>query len=1008
MVFSSCVTKLYNVRFRTSDRGPVSVGQSFSLAKARIPEKRGHARQSSGLSPGDLVYGTAKRDLECGQRVVEPRSEQESMTPERWEKIKELVDAGLEREDGARARFLDEACAGDSLLRSEVGELIASHEQAGSFMTAPAYDAATTLVAEDADLIGRRIGPYQAVRELGHGGMGAVYLAVRADEAYRKEVAVKVVKRGMDTEGIIRSFRTERQILASLDHPNIARLLDGGTTEDGRPYFVMDYVEGLPLDVYCDTHKMSIAGRLTLFRTVCSAVHYAHERGVIHRDLKPGNILVTPAGIPKLLDFGIAKVLNPELSSGTIGTTTTVRPLTPGYASPEQIRGDAITPESDVYSLGVLLFELLTGHRPYRVRGHTPQELERVICEQEPEKPSTIVSRSRIEEPRDGDDSRRSRITPASVSEARDDQPDALRHRLAGDIDNVVLMALRKEPGRRYASVEQLSEDLHRHLEGLPVRARKSTLRYRTTKLVARNRATAITAAISSIAILTLVDIAFFPHPLWTRPPALALGSARVVTAEELSRDPASAVGKTGMHRRSLAVLPFQPLVGTAPDESLEFGIADALISELSHLRQLTVRPAESVRKYAGPGQAPEVAADELGVDTLLVGRVDQAGDRIRLSVQLISPRDNRVLWTNTFDEQWAHIFAVETAIATQVARALTLPVTNDERQRLAKRDTDNPAAYREYLLGRHFWSQRTPAGLTTGLQHFARAIELDPNYALAHAGMADSYVAFASFRVSSANDAYLKARAGAVRALELDPTLSEALSALAMVNLYYEWNWMAAERAFKRALALNPDDGTTRMRYAMALPYFERFDDALREIARARETDPLSLVISSNVGKILHLARRYDEAIEEHRKALVLDPNFWGTHNNLGLTYVVTGAYGQAVVEFQRAIDLSENSEAKANLAYAYAVSGRPREAKKILHELETRSRQAYSSPFDIAAAYAGLGDRDRAFAWLERAYNERARPMPSLKINPLFDSLRADPRFAALTRRMRIFDVN
>jgi serine/threonine protein kinase/tetratricopeptide (TPR) repeat protein len=912
------------------------------------------------------------------------------MTPERWEKIKDLVEAGLERERGARALFLDEVCTGDPSLRTDVEELIDSHEQAAGFMVMPAFEAATTLIAQDRDasLVGRRIGPYKTVRELGQGGMGTVYLAVRADEAYRKEVAVKVIKRGMDTEGIIRAFRTERQILATLDHPNIARLLDGGTTEDGRPYFVMDYVQGLPLDVYCDTHALPILERLKLFRIVCSAVHDANQHGVIHRDLKPPNILVTPAGVPKLLDFGIAKVLNPELSSVTTSSTITGHPLTPAYASPEQIQGEAITPVSDVYSLGVLLYELLTGHRPYRLQAHTPQELERVICKQEPEKPSTIISR--IEEPCGGGDSRRAAITPASVSEARAEQPDKLRRRLAGDLDNVVLMALRKEQRRRYASVEQLSEDLRRHLEGLPILARKSTLAYRTTKLFGRNRATALTAAMSVIIILALVAMAFSSRPLWSRASGLALEMA-----------------STTKHVRSLAVLPFQPLAGNARDESLEFGIADALISKLNHVGQLTVRSPESVRKYAGPGEAPQVAARELGVDTLLVGRVDQAGDRIRLSVQLISAHDNRVLWTDTFDEQWAHIFAVEGAIAAQVARALMLPVTDDERQRLVKHDTENPAAYREYLLGRHFWSQRTPAGLSTGLQHFARAIELDPSYALAHAGVADSYVAFASFRVSSANDAYPKARVAAVRALELDPTLAEAHSALAMVSLYDEWNWPAAEIAFKRALALNPDDGTTHLRYALALPYFERFDDALREIARARQADPLSPVIGANVGKILHLARRYDQAIEEHRKALELDPNFFLTHNNLGLTFALTRAYEQAIAEFQRAIVLSDNSEAKANLAYAYAVSGRSREARKILDELETRTPEVYTSPFDIAVAYTGLGDRDRAFAWLEKAYHERARSLLSLKINPLFDSLRSDPRFAALMGRMKIFDA-
>src|SRR5262245_35089982 len=418
-----------------------------------------------------------------------------------------------------------------------------SHERAGSFLHVAALEHATRLPATDGmnSLAGCRIGPYKLIREIARGGMGAVYLAARADEEYRKQVAIKIVKRGMDTEAIVRRFRKERQILAGLDHPNIARLLDGGTTEDGLPYFVMEYVEGLPLDTYCDTHKLSIAERLQLFRTVCSAVQHAHERGVIHRDLKPANVLVTGSGVPKLLDFGIARVLNPELSPAVLQTTAS-RPLTPAYASPEQVRGEEITPASDIYSLGVLLYELLTGHRPYRLRTHTAQELERVICEQEPEKPSTIVSC--IEEVLVADDSREVAITPASVSNARAEQPDTLRRRLIGDLDNIVLMALRKEPARRYSSVEKFSVDIRRHLEGLPVIAHKDTLTYRTGKFIGRNKASVITAGLSLV-VMALVVFAFSPYRVQVR---------------------------------TLAVLPFRSLAANPEDEALESAIAIALI----------------------------------------------------------------------------------------------------------------------------------------------------------------------------------------------------------------------------------------------------------------------------------------------------------------------------------------------------------------------------------------------------------------------------------------------
>jgi eukaryotic-like serine/threonine-protein kinase len=895
------------------------------------------------------------------------------MTPERWERIKELVDAGLEREMSARARFLDEECAGDPSLRAEVGELIASYEQAAGFMVTPAFRTATQFVAEglDASLVGQRIGPYRNVRELGRGGMGVVFLAVRDDEAYRKEVAIKVIKRGMDTEAIIRAFRSERQILADFDNPYIARLVDGGTTHDGRPYFVMDHVEGLPLDVYCDTHKLPIVGRLTLFRTICSAVHYAHQHGVIHRDLKPGNILVTGAGVPKLLDFGIAKVLNPGLPSATTATTP---PFTPAYASPEQIRGEAITSASDIYSLGVLLYELLTGHPPYRLHAHTPPELERVICKQEPKKPSAIICCNE-ELPSPGDRERLT-ITPASVSDARGEPPRRLRDRLTGDLDTIVLTAMRKDPQLRYASVEQFSEDIRRHLDNLPIAARRDTLAYRTAKFVRRNRASVITATLSVALMLVLLGTVGV-HPF---PP----------------------------HQVAVAVLPFEPLVGDAQDEYLEVGLADALISKLGGIPQLKVRPTQQVLKYRGPGQSPQVAGRELGVDMLIVGNMQRDGDRFRLSLKLVGTRDGNVRWAQSFDERWTEIFAIEDAITTHVADALALRLTGTERQQLTRRDTESAAAYQEYLLGRDYWTQFTAPQLKRALEHFQRAVELDSGYALAHAGIADCYASFATYRVLPASEAYPRAREAALKALELNPDLSEAYSTLAMVSLYYDWDWRAAESHLNRAIQLNPDDAEAHNRYAVELVWVERFDEAVREILRARELDPLSRRMNMNVGWVLHFARQYDQSIQELNRAVALDPNFFQTHQTLGWSYVQTGTYDQAIAEYKRALELGGSSQVETDLAHAYAVSGRTREANALLRQIIDRTAGDYVSPFDVAIVYVGLGDRDQAFAWLEKAYQERTRPMLSLKVNPRLDPLRSDPRFVALVRRMRVFDAN
>jgi serine/threonine protein kinase/predicted negative regulator of RcsB-dependent stress response len=340
-------------------------------------------------------------------------------------------------------------------------------------------------------IAGRHIGPYQVVRELGHGGMGAVYLAVRADDQFKQQVAIKLIKRGMDTDFIISRFRHERQILASFHHPYIAGLLDGGSTEDGLPYFVMEYIEGHPINTYCENHRLAITERLKLFRQVCAAVHYAHQNLVIHRDLKPGNLLVTEDGTPKLMDFGIAKILSPTLAATTIQDTAPfLRLMTPEYASPEQARGEPITTASDVYTLGVVLYELLTGHRPYQFKNRLPDEIAHTISETQPSYPSAVVSRAETATMHDGQ------------IKVYDRQFVTRRRQLAGDLDNIVLMAMRKEPQRRYSSVEQFSEDLRRHLEGLPVIARKDTLWYRASKFVSRHKAGVAAAA---LIVLSLV-----------------------------------------------------------------------------------------------------------------------------------------------------------------------------------------------------------------------------------------------------------------------------------------------------------------------------------------------------------------------------------------------------------------------------------------------------------------------------------------------------------------------
>ena len=423
------------------------------------------------------------------------------MTPEEWQRVRPILESALELECAQRPSYLDRECSEPS-LRHEVESLIAAHELAG---TAPLNgEAAPGFVAENEARfrlpLGKRIGVYEIAGQIAVGGMGAVYCAVRADGQYKQQVALKVVRSELGAESTATRFRNERQILASLDHSNIAKILDGGTTADGLPYFVMEFIDGLPITEYCDVHELSIDARLNLFRTVCSAVHYAHQHLVIHRDLKPSNILVTAEGIPKLLDFGIAKILDPGLVQETMTMTAAgLWMMTPEYASPEQFRGAAVTTATDVYSLGLVLYELLTGSAAYNFSSRMPHEIARVVLETDPKKPSTAIRG------KDGIAEQGEKAPPATeaIGNVRGDSPEKLRKRISGDLDNIVMKAIRKEPGERYSSADQLSEDIRRHLEHLPVLARKSTLAYRCRKYVLRHKVGVAAAALVFLSLLT-------------------------------------------------------------------------------------------------------------------------------------------------------------------------------------------------------------------------------------------------------------------------------------------------------------------------------------------------------------------------------------------------------------------------------------------------------------------------------------------------------------------------
>ncbi len=454
---------------------------------------------------------------------------------------------------------------------------------------------------------------------------------------------------------------------------------------------------------------------------------------------------------------------------------------------------------------------------------------------------------------------------------------------------------------------------------------------------------------------------------------------------------------------KSIAVLPFKPLLAESRDESLELGMADTLIARLSNIREISVRPISSVRKYDALEQDPIAAGREQRVDAVLDGQIQKAGERVRVTVRLLRVADGVPIWASQFDEKITDIFAVQDSISERVTAALAVRLTSEEQRGLTKRHTDDTEAYQLYLKGRYHLNRLTDDGFFKGRDYFQQAIDKDPNYALAYAALADAYNTLGGFDALASKEAFPKAREAAERALKLDESLAEAHSALAVVKFSYDWEFAAAEREFRHAVEINPSYSDAHKTNSYYLAAMGRFDEALREMKRAQELDPLNLEKIAGIGEILYYQRQYDQAIEQYRKALEMDPNSGFVHWALGRPFTAQGKYDEAIVEFQKAIPLSGDSpDEPAELARAYALSRRRDQAQKILAELKRLSEHKHIAPTVMAAIYGALGDKTQAFESLNKAFSERDFLLVMLNVEPMFDSLRSDPRFVELSRRV------
>jgi serine/threonine protein kinase/Tfp pilus assembly protein PilF len=883
------------------------------------------------------------------------RFRQGNIDPQRWDRLKTILGEALEENSSAaRIAFVERHCGQDTDLLEEAESLLAEaeallNERTDSFEDC-AQNAASTFWQEGPSRGGERVGAYVIVRELGRGGMGTVFLAERADGQFEKQVAIKILNRGANTAEILHRFRAERQILARLDHPNIARLLDAGTTDDGLPYFIMDYIVGVPVTRFAVAQKLSTRQRLEFFLKICDAVEFAHRNLVVHRDIKPSNILANAEGEPKLLDFGIAKILAKDEDAAQ-STTEAQRHLTPICASPEQAKGDPITVATDIYSLGALLYEMLSAKKPHRFSTARPsrEELALVVGEQVPPPPSAVAS--------DAETARR----------------------LRGDLDAIVLLAMRKEPGMRYATVADLAADVRRHLARKPVVARHPTLGYCAKCLVKRNGSRLVT---SSVVVIVLAAVLF---AFWSRSQQNAGGAAAIT-------------------RKSIAVLPFENLSSDPDNAYFAEAIQDEILARLSKIADLKVISRTSTQKYkSAPDNLREIAK-QLGVGNVLEGSVQKSGDAVRVNVQLINALNDAHLWGDVYERKLTDIFAVESDIAETIADTLQAELTGAEKQLIAAQPTTDLTAYELYLKGRSLWSKRGGENLRQAIGFYEQAIARDPKYALAYAGLAEAYVLLPGYTATAPQDAYPAAKAAALKALQLDEKLAEAHTALGLLLCDDDLDMAGSISEFQRAIALNPNYATAHHWYGNGpLLALGRFEEAIAEGKRAIELDPLSPIINADLGKNLYNARRYDEAIAQLRKTLEIDPTFYYTHYNLGIALQLKGDVPAAIAEYTKAEQLSDDLVVQVLLAAAKAQSGDKDAAIQMLAEQEELSQHRHVRACCRTVLYLSLGNRAEAIRQLERGIADHDVLTVSLiKVDPTLDPLRGDPRFQALVQKV------
>ncbi len=909
------------------------------------------------------------------------------MTPQRWQLIDRIFKSAIERTGAERAAFLVEACDSDE-LRAEVESLISAHEQTGSFLDAPAHEVAGVHFVNDATKIpiderslmlsGKRLGRYQVVSHLGSGGMGEVYLA--EDLQLKRQVALKLLPAALtQNQERLRRFEQEALAASSLNHPNIITIHEIGKAE-GLNFIVTEFIKGQTLRELMGSARMELPVALDVATQVASALAAAHASGIVHRDMKPENVMLRPDGLVKVLDFGLAKLTESPTSGVDQEGTTLAREDTEvgmvmgtaRYMSPEQARGLKVDARTDIFSLGVVLYEMLAGRAPFT--GATTADVISALLHKEPPALSMLA-------------------------------PD-----VPADLQHIISKAMRKDRDERYQTSKSLLTDLKTFKQELDFAVRLERSAPADTKGPAtKSRAQATDAHVGTenaeqVPAARPTSNAEYIASRIEQHRGLAVASILLLLAAigiayffYGRRDSSTA------QIESMAVLPFVNESGNSDLEYLSDGMTESLINSLSRLPQLSVKARSSVFRYKGKQVESSQVAGELSVQAILSGRVVQRGDDLTLYLSLVDGRNGNQLWGEQYNRKLTDLVLLQTDIARDVSQKLRTRLSSADQQKLAKNYTANSEAYQLYLKGRYHLSKLTAPELQRAISYFQRAIDVDPNYPLAYSGLANAYRALTLSGELLSTEISPKAKEMAQKAIQLDDSLAEAHAVLGVLICFYDWNMSEATRECKRAVELDPNSADAHQLYNIVLMHQRRFDEAIVEIRRARELDPLDLLINAREAQTLAYAGRSDEALAQARKTLEIDPNYWFAHMWASEAYLIQGRFDQAIAEARKSREiLRVGTHQTAFLGYALAKSGRESEARAEVNELLKLSKQRYVSPYNVAMIYAGLGDRMETFAWLERGIEQRDPKMVILNVDHKFHDLRDDPRFQDLLRRV------